>query len=636
MNLNKLFNYKYFLQNVKKSKMVFALFFIVLPVFTSLMIMASDNFVFDFISLASINIFGMYIIPFIFSICLFGYLYKKNSVDFIGSMPISRRSIFTTNTIGGIAIIFIMQLLTFLLTILISSLTKSTVFVSMAWDVLVFQTISYIFVFIAANLAMSISGTLTTQIAVTMLIVFIVPFSTWYISIMSNNEPYTLVNNDIELISLDKTRNYTAPFLVANGDYEYNTVSIYKMLILSIIYFVVGLFLFEKRKMEVAGESFENKYAHFIIKGLTLIPFVAILMNIIDYDEKILSIIIVAIIAVYYLVFDLITSKKVKFYENIIALIVSITTIYGIYSLGISIDEHIDKKLNIDSIKIADINIDNRFYTTLTDKEIIKSTLVKLSNKDLNYYTTGSENKHTYTVKLELIRNDGTRFNARVYAIEDRLSEILDDAYRSIDFDNSVIISNNRLILTKKQNEEVVKNLNETLKDATFKDVIKYVNNVSYPNIRFNKYKNHRLIDLTFSLRLNKDIQKIIITAENNYAINALKNGLRDVYFTINSFNKFNEETRRKVYFVNSIRSEEKYIQFILDNENNYPENIEKCISIGSNRFVFYTDKIDDFLNMINKICEDNKEDYEMYISGYDYDYNYDYDYDYNYEYTYE
>ena len=55
--------------------------------------------------LTILNIIGMYIIPVAISMCLFGYVFRRNSVDFINSMPLSRKSIFVTNTVGWIILI---------------------------------------------------------------------------------------------------------------------------------------------------------------------------------------------------------------------------------------------------------------------------------------------------------------------------------------------------------------------------------------------------------------------------------------------------------------------------------------------------------------------------------------------------
>ena len=190
MSLSKLFNFQYLLQNIKKSKMALLLFFIIVPTFTSLMIIAVEDAVFDFISLAAINMIGMYIIPFIFSVCLFGYVFKKNSVDFMGSMPISRKCIFITNTVGGIGLILLLQVITLVMTLLLGAITDCVIFPALAFDSFLYHTIAYIFVFTVANLAMSVSGNLLTQIVVTLLITFLLPFSSWYVKNSNNNDNY--------------------------------------------------------------------------------------------------------------------------------------------------------------------------------------------------------------------------------------------------------------------------------------------------------------------------------------------------------------------------------------------------------------------------------------------------------------
>ena len=618
MNLNKLFNVSYLLQNIKKSKMTIALFFILVPVFTSLIIIASSDYTFEFGTLGLMNILGMYVIPFIFSISLFGYVLKKNSVDFMGSMPISRKCIFITNTIGGIILILLMQMVTFFLTLLIGSLTKGIVFASMAWDLLVFQTIAYLFVFTATNLAMSLSGNLVTQIAVTMLIIFIVPFSTLYVNVMSSNEmggEYKLMNSDIEMMSVNKIENYTAPFLIANeGMYEYNSVSMWKMLILSAIYFTIGYFVFQKRKMETAGESFENKYVHLLVKGLTLIPFVAVLKAISTYTELTLVAIIIAIILVYYIIFDLITSKKMKFWENIIAVTVSIATIYGGYSIAISLENHIDKKLELNSVKAVSFHIGDSFHTKIVDKNVIKTSILALSKatNDYHYY-----DDQRYDTKITLIRNDGTKFTRTLYLSEKSLAQIFDETYQNDILDRKAIISNEQVKLTQKENAEILKYMNESLKDLSLKELLEARYSMNYSNVILSEYQNHELIKIYYPTILNKEVQKIMMTAYNRYAVEYLKNGFDRAYYMIDSFGKFDEETREKVWFAVDRGENDAFSEMILNHENDVPEDISKCIKISTYKFSFYTDKIDEFLKIVNQICEENKEDFEEYRKGY-------------------
>ena len=140
MNLTNLFNFKYLVQNLKKSKGLLILLILLVPMFTSLMLLsAGENYVVSFVELSIVNIIFMYIIPVVLSIALFGYVYKKNSVDFIGSMPLSRKTIFLTNTLGGIGIIIVIQLINLISTLFISKVLSSVViFGSMVWDVFVF------------------------------------------------------------------------------------------------------------------------------------------------------------------------------------------------------------------------------------------------------------------------------------------------------------------------------------------------------------------------------------------------------------------------------------------------------------------------------------------------------------------
>ena len=249
----KLFNMKYFMQNVKKSKMAILLFLSIVPIFTALTIITlGKDSILEFWKLGLANIIFMYITPFVLSVVLFGYVYKKKSIDFIGSMPISRKSIFITNTIGGSILLILSQLVTLLVSLLAGTLVGGTVFVGMLWDIFVYQSIAYIFVFTISNLAMSLSGNILTQIVTTLLITFLIPSGVAYFDIWNSGNSYRIADEYGMLYStVTNTRNYTAPSAVfgcaINGmSYEYNNTSIAKMVVLSLIYIVIGYIMFNK------------------------------------------------------------------------------------------------------------------------------------------------------------------------------------------------------------------------------------------------------------------------------------------------------------------------------------------------------------------------------------------------------
>ena len=68
MNLTQLFNFKFFLQNLKKSKASIIFVLLLLPVFTGITLMAfneENTYVLDFARASIFNIIFMYIVPII-------------------------------------------------------------------------------------------------------------------------------------------------------------------------------------------------------------------------------------------------------------------------------------------------------------------------------------------------------------------------------------------------------------------------------------------------------------------------------------------------------------------------------------------------------------------------------------------
>ena len=163
MNLTSLFNFNYLKENIKKSKAIILLCMLLLPILNGIILLmhgsTGDNFVASIYDVSGIILFGMYIIPLVLSITLFSFIYKKGAVDFTLSMPINKRQIFLTNTIGGMAIILIMQIINFIVMLLVS-LIYSNIIVSykMLFDILLMYSISYIFVFVCTNIAASVSS----------------------------------------------------------------------------------------------------------------------------------------------------------------------------------------------------------------------------------------------------------------------------------------------------------------------------------------------------------------------------------------------------------------------------------------------------------------------------------------------
>jgi len=191
MNLKKCFQPKYMYQNIKKSRAIIAIILFLFPLIMSLLqLTTAQDGVINLLKNNGIMLLTTFIIPITISIILFSFVYKKKKVDFMIGMPISRRQIFITNTICGIALIFTMFLSNIFFLFLFSYFNPNIVLsASMMLDYFLVYFISYVFVFIVANVAMSLAGNIMTQIILIMLLLFLIPFTTIYHQSMITQKP---------------------------------------------------------------------------------------------------------------------------------------------------------------------------------------------------------------------------------------------------------------------------------------------------------------------------------------------------------------------------------------------------------------------------------------------------------------
>ena len=429
MNLTSLFNFNYLKENIKKSKAIILLCMLLLPILNGIILLmhgsTGDNFVASIYDVSGIILFGMYIIPLVLSITLFSFIYKKGAVDFTLSMPINKRQIFLTNTIGGMAIILIMQIINFIVMLLVS-LIYSNIIVSykMLFDILLMYSISYIFVFVCTNIAASVSSNKITTIVVTLLIMFLIPF----ISTFINSNAFTYYgNSDVKVecandsckpknyycdtvkCEMDKKNNiytanitkydnvtYTLPYELIKdnlfgieSDNRVNT-SIIKMIILSIIYIIVGTVLFSNKRFEIVGTSFRSEKIHILVRTLTTIPIVClayvVLKNSSISSYDIFSIVLLLVlIFTYLIIYDLITRKKVtNFFKMAICLAIvgGVTIVVGAL---VDVDSYSIKAKDVKEISFLDDN-GNVIGSTKNTEVINNSISLLLDTEALENY----------------------------------------------------------------------------------------------------------------------------------------------------------------------------------------------------------------------------------------------------------
>lgn len=421
MNLIKSFNAKFFKQNVKKSKgsIIFGVLLLPILTFLLLFIVSSSNdkpYALGWSELSIVNIVFMYIYPFVLSIILNGYFYKKNSTDFINSMPINRKTFFITNTIGGIGLILLSQALT-VLVIFISKFIfpNNIIFGETLWDSFLIMLVSHIFIFTASNLAMTISSSKGVQFVATAIILFIVPFT---VDCLQSTGTGWEVDDKIiitdgyaeaETYCENHINNYTMPYKVIRYfsyvDDIFSYATILKMAILSIIYIAIGLKLFEHKKMENdVGDSLSQS-VYLAIKSLVIWPimlFANVLISTDDYSllgydsGKIFVIVVLVAILIYYFVYDFITKRKVKFHISILNLIATIVIFQLIIMAFVNVLGSSEKEIKLENIKSVSIGSTEDFTSSrdslytgnnfVKNEELVQIIFENLKNEDSSKY----------------------------------------------------------------------------------------------------------------------------------------------------------------------------------------------------------------------------------------------------------
>lgn len=666
MNLIKSFNFKFFKENVKKSKGAIALLVLIVPIFTLLsnVLLFDDSYV-NFTSIEEIsmlNCFGMYIIPVLISFVLFGYVYKKNSVDFINSQPINRKTIFITNTLGGVILITLIQVITAIILLICGAvLPNLLIFPKMVLDIFVMMWIGYVFVFFVSNLAMTVSGTFCTQIVITLLILFLVPFCYDGFRGFDFSINYEIINGENGFNGYVHTYEYyTFPYqlihsLSTNYNEEYNMFSLKSLsrtVILGIMYYFIGLHLFKNRKMENNEESFANEKIHIIIKALTMFPMMIILNLVKDEDEIGVVIFGLAIIITYYFIYDFIVKRKIKLKISLIYLFITLAVLQGACSINELIETNKQlPKLNLKNI--AEVKIEKLYYYNNKDGQYVMANLENggyIENKDFinlifdsayrynmeNYITEDSEviedintksdidlsnendyadcdivlrtkNGKLYSISLPIYREDFEKIKNTLANDEKFVSNIKNSFVK-----NGVVTLGNYMIIDGEEKDNILREIETQVNIMTFDELTKqyYTNQTGYIGKYF--YENHNYQGVVLPIHMSNEIFKITYKYMNKAVVNKVKeeSGRIHAYYIYNyeqSMNSNMLDSKAYLYYSDDIT------KFILANENEEFDPNKPYYSITIewlDNLKFYTNKVDE-INSIIARAEKYEKEYE-------------------------
>lgn len=328
-------NFNFIKQNVKTAKTILLLILTGFPLLNILIGIAKTTdgyWTFEnFSETIAINHIGLLIIPFLLSVTFFGFLFQKEKVDLIASMPISKKSIFLSNTLLGIVIITIFQLIMMITSAIPIFLNAGQLAFAgrLLKDSFVSMTASYILLFTICNLAATLTGKLRGQIILIIIFAIITPLQisllegnfdrTYY---FENKKAIVIDNDEITPMPLNYLSSLRVLFVDSSGVYPGDSTLYTCIISLGLI--VLGTFLFKKKKLENSEEIFKTVVAHEVVKGLTMVTIVGMILysmfnNATEFIFSIGNIIYFTLIIAYYIVYDLLTSKKVPITYTIIS-----------------------------------------------------------------------------------------------------------------------------------------------------------------------------------------------------------------------------------------------------------------------------------------------------------------------------
>ena len=641
MNLMKYFNYNYMIQNLKKSKSILIFFLGLIPIASifSYLVLISNTSLYN-ITLEAISIihyFGIYFIPILLSLCLFGFIYKKKQVDFTLSMPLSRKTIFTTNTITGILLLIFMVTFSALGIYIVNLFTDFIIPFRMIIDYILIWSITYIFVFILTNIAMSISGNGITQFIVTMLLLFFIPF---LIDCIQYSNPFYGVGDDANLCitSIDscyyienyKQANFTLPynniriFLFAKWQPLYNIVSLLKMVIISIIGFIVGKGLYVKRKMEINETSFSTLEIHNIVKALTMFPIVIVITDFIKGDSmsNLGMIISILILVIYYLVYDLITRKSISNLKTtFIHFCITLIILFPICMVLCGQNKN-NNLINISKNNITGYQFskDDTSFNQIDYVDVKNSITIQMITDSLarskislrNHKYNGNENE--YVFKEMLIKTNIKDYEVQNASfLKEDYDKIIEQIEKTEDMKNSnTLLAQNKIYALGLEEDHLRKYTNDYKVLESAKEVIETNTN----DIK----KDYTLCKILYLYAydkgtvVTKTLNSCTSSVLSDYIEKEINKENQKFYSKIRINNIFEEVIEYSDNLTTLTKSEltgkcfenlDKIYKWILEHQEDEFSVKKPYISIGGNienkNYIYYTNRVEEFLELLEE-----------------------------------
>lgn len=392
-----------------------------------------------------------YILAVVMAIMLFRFLNQRNSSDFYHSIPQTRVCV---------AVSFLLSVLTWVLGLLVGAGLLSCLFaealpyLTVDWSNVLRFMVQLVTASILAVggtfLAVSVTGTIFTNFAVTMMLLYVPTVLAVVLEANVIGKLYFV--QSINEMLLYKYNNLTNLMLNLFGFSENSaSISAVYTTVLGIVYGIIGVCMYQRRNSEAAGKSASSSWLKAVFRVtpafvLTLIPLTMIYQEELSDSTEVFLIVVIYIVAVVvYFLYELFSTGKWKSAVqslkglwllaalNVVSLlIINGITLYARNCLPRA-DEIVSVRFMDDSYGYYDQNVEE---TELTGEEICTFTSKALEHtvKNLDDDTRWNYYENCHAVAIETKWGTIYRYLYLTYAQEQELSSILaeSEAYRSV------------------------------------------------------------------------------------------------------------------------------------------------------------------------------------------------------------
>lgn len=381
--------------------------------------------------------FFMYIYPVFLGISMFGFMFSKKRTDFVGALPVTRSSIFFTNTVIGAASIFITCVLNITIAIMISVFKcGNNIYIApqVYFYSFFFWFIAYMVMFLMVSVSCVLSGTLITSLMLT----FVLAFSPFISRI--------LIEINIYGYPIENKFNFSAPsgVLLSIFGYYFKLMQtlpyiLYNILI-CILLIALGMYYIRRREYETAEDSYANKIILNIVRfGIYIPATIGLWTATKNFDFSVL--ILIVFIFIGFFICEVILNKGIRKGIlkglSIFGISAAVSLIFVIISafLGNSSTYYHQSTYIYDNDKIESATIYlpryNQKLWRNSDNDLIEVTIYNKgilsmieSNMKKDYRNYKSGEYYYPNILVEGYRENGDKF--KTYATENISEEIIE------------------------------------------------------------------------------------------------------------------------------------------------------------------------------------------------------------------